>query len=61
MYMQETQATVWAGMRPCSYLILVELVSTKGSNTRFDAASAQSDEEETHHWQRTEGEKEHMH
>ena len=31
--------------------MFIKLVSTKGSNTRFDAASAQSNEEETHHGQ----------
>lgn len=32
-----------------SDLLLSELVSTKGSNTGFDATSAQSNEEESHH------------
>ncbi len=44
----------------CSYLILIKLVSTEGSNARFDATSAQSDEEETNHGQRTESEGQHV-
>lgn len=33
--------------------MLTKLVSTKGRNTRFDAASAQRNKEETHHGHRT--------
>lgn len=32
-------------------LLVSELVSTKGSDARFDATSAQGDEEEPHHGQ----------
>lgn len=48
-------------MRKYSNLILIKLVSTKGSNTRLDATSAQGDEEETYHGQRTECEEEDVH
>ncbi|TNN43610.1 hypothetical protein EYF80_046193 [Liparis tanakae] len=44
-----------------SNLMFTKLISTKGSNTGFDAAGAQSDEEETHHGQHAECEEEHVH
>ena len=40
--------------------MLTKLVSTKGSNTRFDAASAQRDKEEPHHGHRTAWEEGHV-
>lgn len=40
--------------------MITELVSTKGSNTGFDAASAQSDEQETQHGQHAECKEEHV-
>lgn len=41
--------------------MVTKLVSTKGSNTRFDAACAQSDEEESHHGQHAKCEEEYVH
>lgn len=41
--------------------MITELVSTKGSHTRFDATSTQSNEEQTHHGQHTKCEEEHVH
>lgn len=48
------------GDADCSDLMITELVSTKGSNTGFDAASAQSDEQETQHGQHAECKEEHV-
>lgn len=39
-------------------LLIVELVSTKGSHAWFDATGAQGDEEEPHHGQGSEREEE---